>query len=76
MYSKFSYAATSSTLTSGTQTITAAPTLITEQGVYTIDMVACLVDNPSSCALKCSVAVEVVCEVKNVAIKQTNSQPL
>lgn len=51
MFSKFTYTATSSTSTSGTQAISAAPTLATEVGIYSINVVACIVSNPTSCTV-------------------------
>ena len=54
MYSKFTYAATSSTLTTGTQTISAAPTLLAEVGSYNLNVVACVTANPSSC-VQCTI---------------------
>ena len=60
MYSKFSYASTSPTLTSGTQTISAAPTLLAEVGNYNIIVNACVTANPSSCAQCTIVGVTVI----------------
>lgn len=47
MHSKFTYAADTPTFTTGTQTITAAPTLAAEVGNYAVNVVACLIDNPA-----------------------------
>jgi len=45
MHLKFTYAANSPTSTTGSQTITAAPTLAAEVGNYAVNVVACLSDN-------------------------------
>lgn len=60
MHSKFTLTKVVTASTAEIQTIRAAPTLFAEIGSYSLNIVACVTDNPTSCTIPCTLAVDVV----------------